>query len=111
MSEEMNLQAEYRRRRAAVIKGTLILGVMPFALTALASSVAAPPTFLSACMAATLLGVFASVFYVLRIWRCPACGKSLSAGTGGGTLGGKCIKCNAQLYVPRRSKDGTRIYP
>lgn len=110
MSDEMNLQLEYRRRRTRVIKGIVVLGLLPFALMALLWYVGVPAMFISGGMAATLLGIFVCVLYVLRIWKCPACGKSLSPGTGGGTLGGKCVACNAELYAPRRSKDGSRIY-
>src|SRR5262249_18738437 len=98
MSGEFNVQLEYRRRRARVYKSLIFLVGLPFALTALGFYVAGPAAFLSAGMAATMLGIAASVLFVLRIWRCPACGKSLSANRGGGTLGGKCIACRAQLY-------------
>lgn|SRR5262245_1927692 len=110
MSEEFNVQLEYRRRRARVYKSLILLVGLPFALTTLGFYVAGPAAFLSAGMVATTLGIAACVLFVLRIWRCPACGKSLSANCGGGTLGGKCIACQAQLYVPRRSKDGSRTY-
>jgi hypothetical protein len=44
---------------------------------------------------------------VWRVWACPICGFKL---WNNGTLGGQCLGCKTQLYIPRRSKSG-RVYP
>jgi hypothetical protein len=59
-------------------------------------------------MAATMAGTLISMVYIWRVWACPVCGSKLWVG--GGTLGGQCLSCKTQLYIPRRSKSG-RIYP
>lgn len=109
MSEELTvIQLEYRRLRWKVFKGIVVFVLVPFAFQGIVYFFAAPPLVLSVGMAVMMIGVIISVLYVMCVWRCPACGRSLSPG--GGTLGGKCLNCQAQLYEPRRSKSG-RVYP
>jgi hypothetical protein len=102
-------QIEYRRLRFRVFRAVVLLVPVPFALLATLSYASAPPLLLSVGMAATMLGTLASAVYVWRVWACPVCGFKLWTG-GAGTLGGRCLGCQTQLYIPRRSKSG-RIYP
>jgi len=103
------MELEYRRRRTRVFRFVMLCALLPFGLEMLFVYVSAPPLLLSAGMAATMIGIVASNVYIWRVWKCPACGFKLWVG-GKGTLGGKCLGCGTQLYVPRRSKSG-RVYP
>jgi hypothetical protein len=103
------VQVEYRRLKFRVFRTVVLLVLVPFALEGLFSYVSAPPLLMSIGMAAIMLGTLSSAVYVWRVWACPVCGFKLWVG-GSGTLGGQCIGCKTQLYVPRRSKSG-RIYP
>jgi len=103
------VQVEYRRRRFRVYRAVALFALAPFALETLLAYVYAPRLFLSIGMVATMAGIRISVVYVWRVWACPVCGFKLWIG-GSGTLGGQCLGCKTQLYIPRRSKSG-RIYP
>jgi len=104
------VQIEYRRLRVRVFRTVMLLALTPTALQVIFYFGSAPPYLLSIGMAAMMLGVIASAVYVWRAWACPVCGFKLWVGDGSGTLGGKCIGCKTQLYVPRRSGSG-RVYP
>lgn len=104
------VQIEYRRLRFRVFRAVILLALGPFALEAIFYFGSAPPLLLSIGMAAIMLGTIASAVYVWRVWACPVCGFKLWVSDGSGTLGGKCLGCQTQLYVPRRSKSG-RVYP
>jgi hypothetical protein len=103
------VQIEYRRLRFRIVRTVILLVLVPFALEAILSYASAPPRVLSIGMAFMMLGIVMSVAYVWRVWECPVCGVKLWSG-GVGTLGGKCLGCQTQLYIPRRSKGG-RLYP
>ena len=103
-------QIEYRRLKFRVFRVVMLLVLGPVALQVIFYYGSAPPLLLSIGMAAMMLGVIASTVYVWRVWACPVCGFKLWVGDGSGTLGGKCIGCKTQLYVPIRSKSG-RICP
>jgi hypothetical protein len=110
MPEQLTaVQAEYRQLKFRVFKGVVVLAVIPFVLTAIATCFAVPSIVLKIGMAATMLGILIAVIYIRRVWRCPAYGSTFSYGHW--TLGGKCLACHVQLYIPRYSKDGSRIYP
>jgi hypothetical protein len=104
------VQIEYRRLKFRVFRTVTLLVLVPFAVEGIFSLLSAPPLLMSIGMAAMMLGVIASTVYVWRVWACPVCGFKLWVGDGNGTLGGKCISCKTQLYIPRRSKSG-RVYP
>ena len=104
------VQIEYRRLRFRVFRTVMLLALGPVALQVIFYYASAPPLLLSLGMAAMMLGVIASALYVWRVWACPACGFKLWVSDGSGTLGGQCIGCKTQLYVPIRSKSG-RIFP
>src|SRR5262245_61288481 len=111
MADELTpVQIEYRRLKVRVFRTVMLLVLVPVAVEGIFSLVSAPPVLLSIGMAAMMLGVFASAVYVWRVWACPVCGFKLWVADGNGTLGGKCLGCKTQLYIPRRSKSG-RIYP
>jgi hypothetical protein len=103
------VQVEYRRRRSRVLGVVILFVLVPFVLEAILSYVSAPPVLLSVGMAVTMAGIIIAMAYVWRVWECPVCGIKLWSG-GVGTLGGKCLGCQTQLYIPRRSKGG-RLYP
>ena len=103
------VQLEYRRRRLQIVRVVVLFVLVPFAIEGLFSYVSAPPLLLSIGMAATMLGTIISTIYVWRAWECPVCGIKLWSG-GVGTLGGKCLRCHTQLYIPRRLNGG-RTYP
>jgi hypothetical protein len=100
-------QIEYRRRRSRIARVVVLFSLVPFGLLALLSRASAPPVVLSVGMALTFGGVLFSAVYVWRVWACPVCGFKL---WNNGTLGGQCLGCKTQLYIPRRSKSG-RVYP
>lgn len=102
------VQAEYRRLRFRVFRVVVLFTLVPFAIETILAYFSAPQLLLAIGMAATMAGTIVSVVFVWRVWACPACGAKLWIG--GGTLGGQCLGCKAQLYIPRRSKSG-RIYP
>lgn len=101
-------QVEYRRRRFRVFRVVVLFALVPFALETILAYFSAPQLLLAVGMAATMAGMIVSVAYIWRVWACPVCGSKLWVG--GGTLGGQCLSCKSQLYIPRRSKGG-RIYP
>lgn len=103
------VQIEYRRRRSRILRVVILFVLVPFVLEATLSYVSAPPALLSIGMAVTMVGIIISVAYVWRVWECPVCGIKLWS-AGFGTLGGKCLGCQTQLNIPRRSKGG-RLYP
>ncbi len=103
------VQLEYRRLRFKLFEGVFVLAVIPFVLTAISVRFAFPSIISRISLGAALLGILISVIYIRREWKCPACGTNFAYGFS--TLGGKCLSCRAQLYIPRRSKDGSRIYP
>src|SRR5690242_602748 len=103
------VQIEYSRRRFRILRAVILFVLVPFVLEATLSYASAPPALLSAGMAVTMAGIIISIAYVWRVWECPVCGIKLWSG-GVGTLGGKCLGCQTQLYIPRRSKGG-RLYP
>jgi hypothetical protein len=102
------VQVEYRRLRFRVFRVVVLFTLVPFALETIFVYFSAPQLLLAIGMAAMMAGTLISVVYVWRVWACPVCGSKLWVG--GGTLGGQCLGCKAQLYIPRRSKSG-RIYP
>jgi hypothetical protein len=101
-----DVQLEYRRRRFQIFRSVVLFVIVPFVLTAIMASLAAPALLVSALFAITMGGVVVLVVYVLRVWRCPACGFALYRE---GTLGGNCVGCGVQLYVPRVSKSGRKF--
>lgn len=104
--ESKSVQLEYRRRQLRIWKSAVVFVLLSVALSLLASQMAASsPNFARAIFIAILLGIGGLVFYVFRTWRCPNCGFPLWLG-GKGTLGGKCLGCGVQLYVPWRSRNG-----
>jgi len=103
-------QIAYRELRFRVFRTVTLLVLVPVALQVIFYYGFASPLLLSIGMVAMMLGVFASAVYVWRSWKCPVCGFKLWVADGSGTLGGKCVGCQTQLYIPRRSKSG-RIYP
>ena len=110
MSESITpVQLEYRKRRSKILKSVVLCILVPFALTAIGSYLDVPQSILSFGMAITMIGLAVFIVYLWRVWKCPNCGRSLCSSWGGGTLGGKCIACQVQLYPPKFSKDG-RMY-
>ena len=103
-------QIAYRELRFRVFRTVMLLVLAPVALQVIFYFSSAPPFLLPIGMAGMMLGIFASSVYVWRAWKCPVCGFKLWVADGSGTLGGKCLGCKTQLYIPRRSKSG-RIYP
>jgi hypothetical protein len=100
------VQIEYRRLRSRVLRVVVLCALVPFGIEGFLSTVSAPPALLSIGMGVTMAGIVASVAYVWRAWRCPVCGITLWSAGGAGTLGGKCLGCQTQLSLPRRSKGG-----
>ena len=106
MPEELTaVQLEYRRRRNRIWKSAGAFILLPVGLLVAVNQLAAPPILTKVFAAATMLGVFGFGVYIIRVWRCPNCRFPLWLG-GQGTLGGKCLGCGVQLYIPWRSKDG-----
>jgi len=101
-------QIEYRLRRFRILRIVMLFVLLPFALEAILYYLSVPKVLLSIGMAAIMVGTLIATVYVWRVWECPVCGAKLWID--GGTLGGKCLGCQTQLYIPRRSKNG-RIYP
>jgi len=101
------VQTEYRRRQFRILRVVLFFVLVPFVLEAILVYAAAPPLLSSIGMAALVVGMIISIAYVWRFQECPVCRFKL---WGAGTLGGQCLRCKTQLYIPRRSKGG-RIYP
>src|SRR5690349_17562954 len=97
------VQVEYRRRRFRVLRVVILFALVPFVLEAILAYASAPPLLLSIGFAATTVGIIISMACVWRVSRCPVCGFGLW-GEGGGTLGGECLRCKTQLFIPRRSK-------
>jgi hypothetical protein len=109
VSDELTpVQVEYRRRRFRVFRVVALFTLVPFALETILAYFSAPQVLLAIGMATTMAGMVISLVYVWRVWACPVCGAKLWID--GGTLGGQCLSCKTQLYIPRRSKSG-RIYP
>ena len=108
MTEQLTaVQLEYRTLRFRLFKVVAVLAIVPFVLTAIGTRLAFPASALKIGMGTTILGILISVIYVRHAWKCPACGTNFAYGYS--TLGGKCLACQVQLYIPRRSKDGSRI--
>jgi hypothetical protein len=105
--EELNaLQQEYRRKQRRIWKSTAVFLLLSVAFSVVAGQTATSwPNLTRVIFLSILLGLAGLVFYVFRTSRCPNCGFPLWLG-GKGTLGGKCLGCGVQLYVPWRSKGG-----